>query len=147
MASSAALQMLAGVLKSGSPRLKSKTLMPAAFIWRALAPAAMVADGWTDAANDEMRIIAAGDSGVGGDRHSMTAAGRVKDRHARRTVRPPLPAGPGRGRGLGRPTEPPPGRGRRPRHGVDDDGPRPDRLHPTRPVRAAGRNDARGRGR
>src|SRR5437868_2705162 len=42
--------MCSGVGKSGSPRLKSKTLTPSAFICLALAPAASVADGWTAAA-------------------------------------------------------------------------------------------------
>ncbi len=46
-----------GVLKSGSPRLKSKTLMPLARNSRALAPAASVADGFTDPANFEIAII------------------------------------------------------------------------------------------
>src|SRR5215469_2626513 len=39
--------MCSGVMKSGSPRLKSKTLRPSAFICLARAPAARVADGCT----------------------------------------------------------------------------------------------------
>src|SRR5947209_3844296 len=62
--------MWAGVAKSGSPRLKSKTLMPAAFIWRALAPAARVAEGWTLPASLERRIIAVGGSQTGGPRRA-----------------------------------------------------------------------------
>jgi len=53
----AALQMCSGVRKSGSPRLKSKTWMPSAFICRALAPAANVAEGWTSEAILEIGII------------------------------------------------------------------------------------------
>src|ERR1041385_2154175 len=52
--------MCFGVSKSGSPRLKSNTLTPAAFNSRALAPAASVAEGWTDDANGEVRIIGVG---------------------------------------------------------------------------------------
>src|SRR5687767_1959675 len=42
--------MWAGVLKSGSPRLKSMIGLPSAFNCRALAPAANVAEGCTAAA-------------------------------------------------------------------------------------------------
>src|SRR5688572_13445126 len=50
--------MCFGVSKSGSPKLKSATSMPAAFNCLALAPAARVADGLTDSASLEVRIIA-----------------------------------------------------------------------------------------
>src|SRR5262249_6657082 len=53
MALTAAAQMCSGVGKSGSPRLKSKTLTPWALSWRARAPAASVADGCTAAAMRE----------------------------------------------------------------------------------------------
>src|SRR5471030_1169414 len=42
--------MCLGVVKSGSPRLKSKTILPSVFSCLAFAPAASVADGWTAAA-------------------------------------------------------------------------------------------------
>ena len=48
MAWAAARQMCSGVVKSGSPRLKSKTRIPSASICLALAPAARVADGFTE---------------------------------------------------------------------------------------------------
>src|SRR4051812_8859412 len=64
MALMAALQMCSGVGKSGSPRLKSKTRIPSAFICLALAPAARVADGCTAAAILEIGIISAVPRGV-----------------------------------------------------------------------------------
>src|SRR5262249_16392538 len=54
MALTAAAQMCSGVGKSGSPRLKSKTVLPWARNCRASAPAASVADGCTAAAMREM---------------------------------------------------------------------------------------------
>src|SRR5437868_478374 len=57
MACSAAWQMWSGVLKSGSPRLKSKTRLPSARSCRALAAAASVAEGVTAAASLETAII------------------------------------------------------------------------------------------
>src|SRR5438128_9667930 len=54
MALRAAAQMCSGVGKSGSPRLKSKTVLPCARSCRASAPAASVADGCTSAAMREM---------------------------------------------------------------------------------------------
>src|SRR5437588_9770509 len=59
MALRAALQICSGVGKSGSPRLKSKTRIPSAFICLAFAPAARVADGCTAAAILEIGIIRA----------------------------------------------------------------------------------------
>src|SRR5262245_48005380 len=52
--------MWAGVLKSGSPRLKSNTVLPSALSCRALAPAASVADCCTAAAileTGNMRLL------------------------------------------------------------------------------------------
>src|SRR5207249_7058225 len=54
MALTAAAQMCSGVGKSGSPRLKSKTVLPWARSCRASAPAARVAEGCTSAAMREM---------------------------------------------------------------------------------------------
>src|SRR5438876_1128789 len=54
MALTAAAQMCSGVGKSGSPRLKSKTVLPWARSCRASAPAASVADGCTSAAMGEV---------------------------------------------------------------------------------------------
>jgi hypothetical protein len=59
MAFAAAARMCSGVMKSGSPRLKSKTWTPSAFSCRAFAPAARVADGCTPDAIFEMGIIPA----------------------------------------------------------------------------------------
>src|SRR5262245_4695830 len=50
--------MWAGVLKSGSPRLKSNTVLPSALSCRALAPAARVAEGCTAAAIFEIASMA-----------------------------------------------------------------------------------------
>src|SRR6266542_6428020 len=54
MALTAAAQMCSGVGKSGSRRLKSKTVLPWDRSCRASAPAASVADGCTSAAMREM---------------------------------------------------------------------------------------------
>src|SRR5262249_29390370 len=54
MALTAAAQICSGVGKSGSPRLKSKTVLPWARSCRASAPAASVAEGCTFAAMGEM---------------------------------------------------------------------------------------------
>src|SRR5262245_21089447 len=54
MALTAAAQMCSGVGKAGSPRLKSKTVLPWARSCRARAPAASVAEGCTFAAMREM---------------------------------------------------------------------------------------------
>src|SRR4051794_40335422 len=56
--------MCSGVVKSGSPRLKSKTPIPSAFSCLALAPAARVADGCTAAAILEIGIITKAPPGV-----------------------------------------------------------------------------------
>src|SRR5262245_22523241 len=55
MARAAAAQTCSGVGKSGSPRLKSDTLIPSAFICLARAPAASVAEGCTAEAIFERR--------------------------------------------------------------------------------------------
>src|SRR5436305_491523 len=57
MAFSAAWQMCSGVGWSGSPRLKSNTCTPAARNCRALAPAAIVAEGFTADASWEIVIM------------------------------------------------------------------------------------------
>src|SRR5437588_5100204 len=103
--------MCAGVLKSGSPRLKSKTVLPSAFSWRALAPAASVADGCTAAAIREIgSCIAAGPqvrvapgAGLVLGRRTLylKGSGRGREtqggdrRHARGPFRAALPAGAG----------------------------------------------------
>src|SRR6516165_10555515 len=86
MALAAAWQMCSGVWKSGSPRLKSKTFTPSAFICLALAPAARVAEGWTAAAIREIGIISAFLQGIPLSRRSRTGAwpAPVRDRRLTR---------------------------------------------------------------
>src|SRR5262245_45129637 len=83
--------MWAGVGKSGSPRLKSNTLTPAARSWRALAPAAIVADGLMDEASFEIGIMSVGTRG--GDGRRKTTIILRTDRPGRQTFpTDPFPA-------------------------------------------------------
>src|SRR4051794_19251392 len=97
MAWYAASQMWRGVLKSGSPRLKSKTVLPAAFSCRAFAPAANVAEGCTAAAIFEIGNISCfldRGSGPGYCKKSRTTDGhRSKTESSSRGMSGANPAG------------------------------------------------------